>query len=155
MYVDCSCGSRHWGHLGAAGLLLTDPDRTGVVLQHRSPRVHQGDTWGVPGGAIDPGEDAVAAALREAHEEAGIEAGAVTVLGTIRGTEHPEWSYTYVLAEASRPSDPVLVGGAMRVEALQTTWINLELVESLDLQPLLRADWPRLHQSLGSAAATF
>src|SRR5947208_10470494 len=75
MYVDCSCGSRHWGHLGAAGLLLTDPDRTGVVLQHRSPRVHQGDTWGVPGGAIDAGEDAVAAALREAHEEAGIEAG--------------------------------------------------------------------------------
>src|SRR4051795_1055334 len=113
MYVECACGDRHWGHLGAAGLLLTDPARTGVVLQHRSPQVHQGDTWGVPGGALDPGEDVTAAALREAHEEAGIEPRDVTVLATVPGTKHPEWSYTYVLAQTARPDDPVLTGGAM------------------------------------------
>ena len=42
-----------------------------MVLQHRSARVHQGNTWGLMGGAIEGGEDAAAAALREAHEEAG------------------------------------------------------------------------------------
>src|SRR3954451_4653610 len=144
MYVECACGDRHWGRFGAAGLLLTDPARTGVVLQHRSPRVHQGDTWGVPGGALDPGEDAAAAALREAHEEAGIDARTITVLRTIPGTQHPDWTYTYVLAETPRPREPVLTGGAMRWEAQQTGWVELEVVPSLRLHPTLRADCPRL-----------
>ena len=32
MWTYCACGERHWGRWGAAGLLLTDPGRTGVVL---------------------------------------------------------------------------------------------------------------------------
>src|SRR4051794_18576558 len=90
MYVDCSCGHRHWGTHGAAGLLLTDPDRTGVVLQHRSAAVHQGDTWSVMGGALDAGESPVDAALREAHEEAGLDPDQVVVRGTVVGMQHPE-----------------------------------------------------------------
>ena len=57
---------------GAAGLLLRDRhdgvDR--VVLQHRAWWSHQGGTWGIPGGARDSDETAVAAALRESAEEA-------------------------------------------------------------------------------------
>lgn len=119
-----------------------------MVLQHRSPLVHQGDVWGVPGGAIDLGEGAAAAALREAHEEAGIDAREVTILGTIPGTRHSEWSYTYVLAESPRPLMPVLTGGAMAREAVQTTWVDFEAVARLRLHPGLRADWPRLHEAL-------
>jgi 8-oxo-dGTP diphosphatase len=55
MWTTCSCGQRHWGRYGAAGLLLTDPERTGVVLQKRSGRVHYGGTWSIPGGAIEGG----------------------------------------------------------------------------------------------------
>ncbi len=147
MYVNCSCGRRHWGPRGAAGLLLTDRARTGVVLQHRSARTHHGNTWGLMGGAIERGEDPAAAALREAHEEAGVDAATVTVLRTAPGLRHPEWSYTYVLAEAERPEDPELPGG-FTWEADRTLWVDLEAVTELNLHPVLGADWPRLRTLL-------
>ncbi len=40
------------------------------MLQHRAAWTHEGGTWALPGGARDSHEDAVAAALREAVEEA-------------------------------------------------------------------------------------
>jgi 8-oxo-dGTP diphosphatase len=146
MWTYCSCGERHWGLRGAAGLLLTDPDRTGVVLQKRSRMVHHGGTWSVPGGAIEGLEDPVRAALREAHEEAGIEADALDVVDTIVGTDHGEWSYTYVLAEAERPGDPRL---GTSWEADRTRWVDLDTVAKRRLHPGLRADWPRLLTMLG------
>lgn len=143
MYVNCSCGRRHWGHLGAAGLLLTDPARTGVVLQQRSLSVHQGGTWGLMGGAIEAGETPTIAALREAHEEAGVDAATVRVLRTIDGTRHPEWSYIYVVAETDRPIEPLLPGGRTW-EADCTMWVDLAAVGDYPLHPSLHADWPRL-----------
>ena len=70
-WVECTCGNRHWGLNGAAGLLLVRDKK--VLLQHRAPWVHNGDTWGIPGGARDSHETIIQAALREAHEEIGIE----------------------------------------------------------------------------------
>jgi 8-oxo-dGTP diphosphatase len=145
MWTYCSCGERHWGRYGAAGLLLTDPSRTGLVLQKRSRLVHHGGTWSVPGGAIEGLEGAVHAALREAHEEAGIEAGTVTVVDTIVGTDHDDWSYTYVLAESERPDDPRL---GTSWEADHTRWIDLDRVATHRLHPGLKADWPRLRAFL-------
>lgn len=147
-YVACSCGHEHWGEHGAAGLLLTDPARTGVVLQHRSSQVHQGNTWGVPGGAIEPGEVVVDAALREAREEAHLDEDDVTVLQVVPGTVHPEWSYTYVLAELTRPEQDELPGESW--EAHQTRWVDLDEVATLPLHPGFAADWPRLREVLRS-----
>jgi len=143
MYVDCSCGHGHWGTYGAAGLLLTDPDRTGVVLQHRSAAVHQGDTWSVMGGALEPGESPVDAALREAHEEARLDPDRLTVLGTVVGMQHPEWTYTYVVAETVRPEHPELSHPATW-EAERTAWVDLAEVAYLDLHPYFRQAWPVL-----------
>jgi 8-oxo-dGTP diphosphatase len=126
---------------------LTDPTRTGVVLQHRSARVHQGNTWGLMGGAIERGEDPARAALREAREEAGVDAAGVTVLRTVLGLNHPEWSYTYVLAEADRPDNPDLPGG-MTWEADRTMWIDIDAVSDLALHPVLGTDWPRIRDLL-------
>jgi len=145
MWTYCSCGERHWGRYGAAGLLLTDPARTGVVLQKRSRMVHHGGTWSVPGGAIEGLEGAVRAALREAHEEAGIEAQGIDVVDTILGTDHGDWTYTYVLAEAERPADPRL---GTSWEADHTTWVDLDRVATRRLHPGLRADWPGLLTTL-------
>ena len=40
-----------------------------MLLSERSKAVQDGGTWSTPGGAIEPGEDAWAAALRETLEE--------------------------------------------------------------------------------------
>ena len=145
MWTYCGCGERHWGRYGAAGLLLTDPGRTGVVLQKRSRMVHYGGTWSVPGGGIEGLEGPVDAALREAHEEAGVVASSLRVLETIVGTDHGDWSYTYVLAEAERPADPRL---GTSWEADRTRWVDLDTVARRRLHPGLRTDWPMLQAML-------
>jgi hydroxyethylthiazole kinase-like uncharacterized protein yjeF len=69
---------------GAVLILLEElPDGPRLVLTRRRPdlRSHPGQL-SFPGGRIEPGEDAVAAALREAAEEVGLDAASVTVLGT-------------------------------------------------------------------------
>jgi len=55
-----------------------------VVLTLRNPnlRSHAGQV-SFPGGRIDPGEDPVAAALREANEETALEPAAVEVIGEL------------------------------------------------------------------------
>lgn len=149
MFVTCSCGRRHWGRYGAAGLLITDRRRSGVVLQQRSALVHQGGTWACIGGAIERGETPRDAALREAWEEDQIDPDGLTVQGTLPGTDHPEWSYTYVVAEAARSVTPRVSTGR-GWESDGAAWIDLEDVASLALHPGLRADWPRLRADLRS-----
>lgn len=62
---------------------ITERERPGFLLIHRpsNMRSHPGQV-AFPGGKIDPGEDAVEAALREAWEELGIQERQVTVIGT-------------------------------------------------------------------------
>ena len=68
----------------AAAVLIAVTDRAepGVLLTHRPEGMpsHPGQV-AFPGGKCEPGEDAVAAALREAHEELGIEREQVRVIG--------------------------------------------------------------------------
>jgi 8-oxo-dGTP pyrophosphatase MutT (NUDIX family) len=62
---------------------ITDRPEPGVILTVRREhlRTHAGQI-AFPGGRMDPGEDAVAAALREAEEEILLDRGAVEVIGT-------------------------------------------------------------------------
>jgi 8-oxo-dGTP pyrophosphatase MutT (NUDIX family) len=63
---------------------ITDRPEPGVILTVRREhlRTHAGQI-AFPGGRIDPGEDAIAAALREAHEEVLLPSKAVEVVGEI------------------------------------------------------------------------
>lgn len=118
-WVECACGARHWGLNGAAGLLawrVTDGE-VEIALQHRAAWSHHGDTWGVPGGAIADGETALTGALREAHEESGIEAGHLAVHAT-RVLRHPDWSYTTVIARAAEEASV----GATDAESVEVRW---------------------------------
>lgn len=65
-------------------IAITDRPEPGVILTVRRDhlRTHGGQI-AFPGGRLDPGEDAVAAALREAHEEIGLEPPATEVVGAI------------------------------------------------------------------------
>ncbi|MEI6479991.1 MAG: NUDIX hydrolase [bacterium] len=45
-----------------------------ILLLHRQDSKPQGNTWGVPAGKIDKGEDLLTAIIREINEETGISA---------------------------------------------------------------------------------
>jgi 8-oxo-dGTP pyrophosphatase MutT (NUDIX family) len=63
-------------------IAVTDRPEPGVILTHRPDgmRAHPGQV-AFPGGKLDPGEGAVAAALREAHEELAINPSDVRIIG--------------------------------------------------------------------------
>ena len=63
---------------------ITDRPEPGIILTVRREhlRTHAGQV-AFPGGRIDPGEDVVAAALREAHEEVLVPPALVEVVGAI------------------------------------------------------------------------
>ena len=63
-------------------IAVTDRPEPGVILTQRPPdmRAHPGQV-AFPGGKLDPGEDAVAAALREAREELSICSSDVRIIG--------------------------------------------------------------------------
>ena len=65
-------------------IAVTDRVEPGVILTVRREhlRTHAGQV-AFPGGRLDPGEDAIAAALREAHEEILLDSAAVDVVGAI------------------------------------------------------------------------
>jgi len=63
---------------------ITDRADPGVILTVRREhmRTHAGQV-AFPGGRIDPGEDSVEAALREAWEELGLDPGAAEIVGAV------------------------------------------------------------------------
>ena len=65
-------------------IAITDRPEPGVILTLRRDdmRTHAGQV-AFPGGRIDPGEDSIAAALREAWEELGLETRLVTPVAAI------------------------------------------------------------------------
>ena len=153
-WVRCRCGHRHWGVHGAAGLVLVRPgrdvdDEMEVLLQLRARWTHQGGTWGVPGGARDSHEDVVAAALREAHEEVGVDLSRLNVVGSSVVTDHGDWRYDYVVAWTDRG----LVVGALNDESDEVRWVGLGEVTALPLHPALAATWARLREWLGELRA--
>lgn len=147
-----TCGDhRHWGLHGAAGLFLVRraPSAPGgapgavtdVVLQHRAAWSHHGGTWGIPGGAVSPGETPTQGALREAAEEAGIDPAAVRVVAE-HVLDHDVWSYTTVLAEVA-DGDRTEVA-ATDPESIEVRWVPLAAVADLDLHPAFAAALPDL-----------
>lgn len=76
----------------AAGLLLVFPVEASahVVLTVRSDALgHHGGQVSLPGGVAEPGETIEQAALREAHEEVGLDPAAVQVIGTLTPIDIP------------------------------------------------------------------
>lgn len=136
-WTTCAAGHRHWGLFGAAGLMLVGDGQ--VILQHRAPWTHQGDTWGIPGGARDSHEDAVTAALREAREEAHLSAADVDPIG-VYVDDHDGWSYTTVVARPTRAVRPY----AANAESVAVRWHAVAEVAGLRLHPGFASAWARL-----------
>jgi 8-oxo-dGTP diphosphatase len=140
-WTICAFGHRHWGRLGAAGLLVKDGGQ--VILQHRADWTHEGGTWALPGGARDSHEDCVAAALREAEEEAAISPAAVVPYGYVVD-DHGSWSYTTVLARPRNPIQPRVVNA----ESQDVRWWAAGDVDRLPKHPGFATAWVALRDDV-------
>ena len=136
-WVECACGNKHWGLNGAAGILILRGNE--ILLQHRAPWVHNGDTWGIPGGARDSHESTIEGAFREAIEETGIDTELLTPLHTFTD-DHGSWKYDTVIARAHEG----LVAHGVNDESHEVRWVEIEKVAELPLHPSFAKSWPEL-----------
>jgi len=132
-WATCANGHAHWGRRGAAGLLLAE--RGTVLLQLRARWAHQGGTWSIPGGALESGESAVEAALREAAEEMAIRGRDVDVRASYVAS-CGGWDYETVLAVPTGPVRPTHLS-----ESVAHVWAAPDEVAGLPLHPAFRAAW--------------
>ena len=140
-WVNCRCGSKHWGVNGAAGLLLYRADE--ILLQHRAPWVHNGDTWGIPGGARDSHESALEAALRESNEEIGIDSRFVTAQFS-HLDDHIDWRYETIVA-LLEPEGALFKNNH---ETVDLRWFSIAQVTEANLHPSFARSWPTISARL-------
>lgn len=143
-WVTASDGNRYWGRFGAAGLLAHDTER-GVLLQHRVSWSDHGGTWGIPGGARHEGEGAVAGAIRESAEEAGVPEDSVDPRFTYV-IDRGGWSYTTVIAHVRKAFEPEITDP----ESHALAWVSIDEVERYDLHPGFAASWSLLKPLLSA-----
>lgn len=141
-WVTAADGSRYWGRFGAAGLLAHDPAR-GILLQHRVSWSDHGGTWGIPGGARHDGETAVAGAIRESHEEAGVPEDALLPRYCYL-IDRGGWTYTTVVATVSEPFEARITDP----ESHALEWVILDRVTEYPLHPAFAESWPLLRPLL-------
>jgi 8-oxo-dGTP pyrophosphatase MutT (NUDIX family) len=105
-----------------------------ILLTRRSPelRTHAGQ-WALPGGQVDAGESAEQAALRELHEEVGLDLDAGDVLGRLDD---------YVTRSGFVITPVVVWGGA--ATALVPSAAEVASIHRIPLREFLRGDAPLL-----------
>jgi 8-oxo-dGTP diphosphatase len=142
-WVECACGNKHWGLNGAAGILILRGHE--ILLQHRAPWVHNGDTWGIPGGARDSHESTIEGAFREAVEETGIDTELLTPL-EVFCDDHGTWKYETVIARAGEE----LVAHEVNDESHEVRWVHIDHVDQMALHPSFAKSWPQLKQLINN-----
>lgn len=148
-WIDCTCGHKHWGINGAAGMLIARRDTNGnisdILLQRRAEWTAEGGTWGIPGGALATGENAFEGAMRESLEEANITANDIYIVGSYV-EDHGKWSYTTVFAFEKQ--DHQLDPKANDDESLSIEWVPFEKVKELPLLSYFKNDWTHFSERL-------
>lgn len=123
----------------AITLVTTRDGTVQVLLTRRAPklRTHAGQ-WALPGGRVDPGESAGAAARRELAEELGLELPDAAVLGQL--DDYPTRS-GFVMTPVVLWAGPVSATGrpgtrALRPEPGEVAALYGVPVEQLDIEPV-------------------
>lgn len=109
-----NCGYVHYVNPVPAVGILIEMDG-GVVLIRRGQPPHQGE-WTLPSGFIEADESAEAAAIREAHEETGLQVEILEMMGINSFPEGPPMSGIMIFYRA-KPVGGTLQGGDDAIEA--------------------------------------
>ena len=111
----------------AVVLLQDEAGRGCFLLTKRAPtlRAHTGQ-WALPGGRMDSGETPEGAALRELHEEVGLELGAGAALGLL--DDYPTRSGFVITPVVFWADDP----GALAPNPAEVARVHLVPLEDLD-----------------------
>jgi len=109
----------------AVGVVCLRGDEVLLIRRGKPPRMGE---WSLPGGRIEPGETALAAALRELREETGVAARITGLLDVVDGV-FPEAGRHYVLIDyaAEWLSGEPVAGD----DALEARFVALGQVEAL------------------------
>ena len=117
----------------AGGVTVRKLDRRWMVAAIR-PGGRKPGTWALPKGAVDPGEDPAATAVREVAEETGVRARLDRKLGDIRYVYRQSWEggsgervfkivSFYLLRYESGRIDQI--SEDMRIEVARALWVSL------------------------------
>jgi len=147
-WTRCAQGHRHWGLVGAAGLLVVHDgggDRR-FLMQHRSAQVHHGDTWAIPGGALAYGESVEQGALREAAEElADLPDGLAHI--TTFTDDHGGWAYGTVVVRSEIAFAALEHGWETGPEGF--AWLTADQIAGTALHAGFAATWPAVLRAIG------
>ena len=140
----------------AVGVVVVsdDAEQACCVLTRRlsTLRRHAGQ-WALPGGRLEPGEDVQTAALREIHEEIGLELSPAAVLGRLDDyiTRSGHLISTLVLwapLHAALLVNPDEVDAVFRVPLSE-----LDHAQALRMKPLLHFSLPSLNTTVHAPTA--
>jgi 8-oxo-dGTP pyrophosphatase MutT (NUDIX family) len=114
----------------SAGGVVVHSENGATQIAAIRPQGKPAGHWVLPKGALDPGESAEAAALREVHEETGIVAVPVAKLGAVRyvytwAGERVFKVVTFFLMRYEH-GEIGAIDEAMRVEVHEATWLPLD-----------------------------
>jgi 8-oxo-dGTP diphosphatase len=100
-----------------------------ILVARRAEGAHLGGLWEVPGGKLEPGEDAAQAALRELREETGLSGGAAEPLVVVLYdyADQPVRLSTFLVREPA--GEPVLPDGR------KWAWLSLRELADLPMPP--------------------
>jgi 8-oxo-dGTP diphosphatase len=115
-------------------IILDRGGRMLIVRRSQTDPLYPG-TWDIPGGQVEPGEEVVAAAMREAKEEVGLRLSNLQLLfatSDMRGDVSKTWLF---YAQQVSPDMPVVLGD----EHDELKWISPQLLgDYTDYEILLR-----------------